>query len=139
MKRIFVIALTALSFTGIAATYAQDQAPQTTQANAKQRKTPEEKAQALTQRMTSNLGLTADQTAKVQAINLDKTQKLAALKTKYAGDRKQGFQEGKAIRQEWDSELKAVLSADQYTKYQQNKEELKAAHKGKRKHRKAGA
>ena len=135
-KQIFVWALAALTFTGTAATTAQAQ--QTKQATDKlgKNKTPEERAQAMTDRMSTRLGLSADQKAKVQALNLEKARKMSAIQEKRATERKQAHEEAKAYRQDWDNQLKTILSTDQYAELQKQKAEMKAAHRDKKKQRK---
>lgn len=135
-KQIFVWAFAALTITGTASTTVQAQ--QTEQATDKpgKNKTLEEKAQAMTERMSTRLGLSADQKAKVQALNLEKARKMSAFKEKRANDRKQAHEEAKAYRQDWDKELKTILTTDQYAELQKQKAEMKASHRGKKKQRK---
>ena len=111
------------------------QSADSTQVNTREPKSAEERAQAMTKRMEKNLALSADQTSKVEAINLEKFQKIDAIRGKYTNDRRQGFQETRTVRQEWDNELKAVLSADQFTKYQQLQEDRKQKFRDQRKGR----
>jgi Spy/CpxP family protein refolding chaperone len=135
-KRIFVWALAALTLTGTASTIAQAQ--QTQQATDKpgKHKTPEERAQAMTERMSKHLGLSADQQAKVQALNLEKALKMSAIQEKRVTERKKAHEEAKAYRQDWDNQLKTILTTDQYAELQKQQAERKAAHQDKKKGRK---
>ncbi|MBO0360779.1 hypothetical protein J0X19_22660 [Hymenobacter sp. BT186] len=87
--------------------------------------TPEQRAEMQTKRLTTQLGLTADQTTKVQAIALAENQELATLRGKYAAaDSRQGAgQEMKALRDKYETQLKAVLTPEQLTKYDQLRDE----------------
>jgi periplasmic protein CpxP/Spy len=95
--------------------------------NKNKNRTPEQKADAHLKKMTQDLSLTSEQVPKVKAIVLDKIQKMDALKTKYANttDKKAMHQEMKKIRDQKDTELKAVLTPEQYTKHVQMREEEK--------------
>jgi len=95
-------------------------------------KTPQQRAQEKTQRLTSELSLTADQSTKVQNIFLQQETQAAAIKSKYASsDDKSGMRaEMKPIHEQTDNSLKQVLTADQYTKYQAIKEQHKGEHGG---------
>jgi hypothetical protein len=90
----------------------------------------------MTERMSKRLGLSADQKAKVHTLNLEKARKMSAFKEKRATDRKKAVEEAKAYRQNWDQELKAILTTDQYAQLRKEKAEKKASHRGKRKDRK---
>lgn len=123
MKRIILLSMLAVfcQFTTLQNLYSQ------TKANNKVRRTPQEKADARVKRMTQDLSLTADQVPKVKAIILDRIQKMDALKTKYASsaDKKEMHQKMKTIRDQKESELKAVLTPEQYAKHVQMKEQEK--------------
>jgi protein CpxP len=87
--------------------------------------TPEQRADMQTKRLTTQLSLTADQTTRVQAIALAENQELATLRGKYASaDSRQGAgQEMKALRDKYETQLKAVLTPEQLTKYDQLRDE----------------
>jgi protein CpxP len=135
MKKICLFALFSVSALTMATGTIRAQSADSTQGNTREPKSAEERAQALTKRMEKELVLSADQTSKVGTINLEKSQKIDAIRGKYTNDRRQGFQEVRTIRQEWDNELKAVLSADQFTKYQQIQAERKQNFRHQRKGR----
>ena len=87
--------------------------------------TPEQRADAQAQRLTTQLGLTADQTPKVRALVLAQVQELQTLRGKYAaaGSRQGMGAELKAAQDTFETQLKAVLTADQYSRYAQLRED----------------
>ena len=80
---------------------------------------PDEIARRQTERMTQELGLNADQTAKVQQILLARGQETQAMRgqARDAGNRDQMREQMQAGRARYDAQFKEVLTADQYTKY----------------------
>jgi protein CpxP len=92
----------------------------------------ESKAQRLTGFMTTQLSLTADQQQKVGTLNTSKAQQIAAIRTKYkGGDTTAARTEVKAVRDKYNTDLKAILTPDQATKWeavkQQKREEFQKA------------
>lgn len=87
--------------------------------------TPEQRADMQTQRLTKELTLTADQSTKVRTIALAENQELQALRAKFssAGSRQGAGQEMKAIREKYDAQLKAVLTPEQVTKFDQMRDD----------------
>jgi Spy/CpxP family protein refolding chaperone len=115
MKK-FLLPLLALALSATAAS------AQTTpdQAGHPQR-TPEEMAARQTQGLTRQLGLSADQSAKVQQILLARDQEMLAMRSQMqagTADRQQLRQQMMAGRTKYDDQLKAVLTPDQYAKMQ---------------------
>ncbi|WBA42197.1 hypothetical protein [Hymenobacter canadensis] len=88
-------------------------------------RTPEQRADMQTKHLTKQLGLSADQSAKVQTIALAENQELQALRGKYASadTRKGAGQEMKAVQEKYDAQLKGVFTAEQYAKYTQMRED----------------
>ena len=83
-------------------------------------RTPEEMASRQTQGLTKQLGLSADQSAKVQQIMLARDQEMMAMRGQMqagTGDRKQMREQMMAGRTKYEDQLKAVLTPDQFTKY----------------------
>ena len=80
---------------------------------------PDEMAKRQAERLTKELGLTADQTTKVQAILLARTQELQAMRgqARDGGNRSQMREQMQANRAKYDAQFKEVLTADQYTKF----------------------
>ncbi len=102
-------------------------------------KAPEEKAAAMTQRMTRELTLTPDQQTRVGELNNKLVTDLTALRADnptpadkaQKADRRAKMQ---AIRADYDAKLKSTISADQYSLY----ETKRAEQKGKMKERRQG-
>jgi hypothetical protein len=99
-------------------------------------------AELETKMMTAQLDLTETQVPQVYSINLKSTQTLmtdmAAVKS--ATRKLKKAREAKKMKSdagEKDKELKKILSSDQYTKYEKNKEQMQAAMKEKMKEKKA--
>jgi hypothetical protein len=87
-------------------------------------KTPDERATALTEWMKTNLQLTAEQVGPVTDLNL----KYANLNEKLRNSTSTRMQKAKTLKaneQDRDSELKAVLSAEQFKLYESKKKEMK--------------
>jgi Spy/CpxP family protein refolding chaperone len=116
MKK-FLLPLLALALSATAA------AAQTTpdQAGGRPQRTPEEMAARQTQGLTRQLGLSADQSAKVQQILLARDQEMLAMRGQMqagTADRRQLREQLMAGRAKYDDQLKAVLTPDQYAKMQ---------------------
>lgn len=103
------------------------------QAQDKERKTPEERAKMRTEHMTEELGLSADQAARVEAINLKYAGQGEALRKQREVERAEARKNGKALRDAHDAEMKDALSTEQYAKWQAKKEAMKARRMEKRK------
>ena len=89
-------------------------------------RSPDEKAAAMTKRMTRELTLTTDQQTKVAALNTqlaaDLGQLRAAGKAERA-ERAERREKVQTIRTSHDANLKAVLTADQYARYEKERNE----------------
>jgi len=91
------------------------------QAGGRPQRTPEEMAARQTQGLTQQLGLSADQSAKVQQILLARDQEMLAMRGQMqagTADRRQLREQMMAGRTKYDDQLKAVLTPDQYAKMQ---------------------
>jgi periplasmic protein CpxP/Spy len=86
--------------------------------------TPEDRAEFLTDWMKTELKLDNGQTAAVQKINLNYSQKNQEVFNS-DGSRLRKLRKLKELAKEKDKELKNVLTQDQYAKYQAKKDELK--------------
>jgi hypothetical protein len=105
--------MTLLLFTGVS-TFAQQKV---------QHRTPEEKAVILTNKMKSILDLSDDQYAKVKAVNLDFATKSDEIRM--SQDKKGMINKIKTLDSQRMQSLKAVLTPDQYTKYETAKNAAK--------------
>lgn len=77
-------------------------------------KSPEERAELMTKRMTKELSLNADQQTKIKAVVLKRAQ-----------ERDVRIKEAKEQRERGDSDFKSILTPEQYTLFLQHKEEMK--------------
>jgi protein CpxP len=82
-------------------------------------RSPEEMATRQTEGLTKQLGLSADQSAKVQQIMLDRDKEMMAMhgQMQAGTDRAQLRDQMQANRAKYDDQLKQVLTPDQFTKY----------------------
>ncbi|MVN77314.1 hypothetical protein GO988_13345 [Hymenobacter sp. HMF4947] len=112
MKK-FLLPLLALALSATAAS-AQAGPPQDGS-----RPTPEAMAARQTEGLTKQLGLSTEQSAKVQQIMLSRDQEMMAMRGQMqAGtDRSQLREQMQANRAKYDDQLKQVLTSDQFTKY----------------------
>lgn len=85
-----------------------------------QNRTPEERAQRQTEQLTKQLSLSADQTTKVQALSLERAKKMEELR---AGGERPDREKLQALQTDFDTKLKPVLTADQWTQYEKFREE----------------
>lgn len=83
--------------------------------------TPEQRADMQAQRLTKQLGLSAEQTEKVKQMELARVQEMQAMRGQASagGDRETMRQNMQAMRTKYDTQLKGILTADQYTQYSQ--------------------
>ena len=79
----------------------------------------DEMAKRQSERMTRELGLSADQSAKTQEILMARSQEMQAMRgqTRDGRTRGQMREQMEAGRIKYDAQFKALLTADQYTKY----------------------
>jgi periplasmic protein CpxP/Spy len=85
------------------------------------KRTPEERASKMTERMTKELVLTADQQAKMKAIILKREQ-----------EREARMKEEKLRMEKLEADIKAILTPEQFQKFEQKKSETKQNFKNKR-------
>jgi len=83
----------------------------------KKEATPEQKAQRQTKRLTKELGLSAEQTKKVEVATLDRIKSMDAART---NKDKNAI---KATKDNFDAKIKEILTADQLTKFEAIREE----------------
>ena len=87
--------------------------------------TPEQRADLQAQRLTKQLGLSAEQTTQVRSIALAEAQEMQSMRGNLSAgtDRQAAMQSMKVTRDKYDAQLKAVLTPDQLTKFNQLHEE----------------
>lgn len=105
----------ALFLTTAVSAFAQD--------DKEQKKSPEEKAKMMTDKMKDKLGLTDEQYAKVEAANFDFVTKKFALKQ---ADDKTGLDNKiKALKDEHNAALKGILDEEQFKKFTEMEDKMK--------------
>ncbi len=104
---------------------AQSASKQNAAAQQNQNEDPAVRATRQTEKMTQELGLTADQKAKVYAIFLDKNKAIATAKQKDT-DPKVFADDRKVIRAQGDTAINAVLTPEQQAKWEKSKQDRKA-------------
>lgn len=92
--------------------------------------TPEEKAAKLTAYMTSELSLTADQQTKVAVLNTTNSKQVSEIRKKHKGNMEAAKPELKPLKEKYNTDLKAILTPEQNTKWtelkKKKREEMKA-------------
>jgi Spy/CpxP family protein refolding chaperone len=89
-------------------------------------KTPDERANGLTNRMTEKLGLSEDQKAKIYAINLDMAKKNEAIRQNTALTKEDRRAQIKANYTERRTQYQSILTAEQFAKFEAWEKEKKA-------------
>ena len=130
-KTLFLLA--ALAFATAGTSFAQTavkatgtDAKQTARHYQKGPKDPAKMADHRAGKMAKELGLNADQEAKVESLMQARQQESAALKAKYGTDRKAGRTEMKAAYDRYEAQLKTILTPEQFAKM----DKMKAEHHG---------
>lgn len=100
------------------------------QSSDKATKTPEQKATHHSEVLTKKLSLSPEQKQSVYTLILDRVNKANAVRAKYTtGDKKGMHKELKPIIDDFNTKIKAILTPDQVTKWEQFKAEKKAKRK----------
>jgi hypothetical protein len=128
-KMLLLLAAAALSFTAAQAQTAPTDGgaynQRGGQGQGRERRTPAERADMQTKRLTEQLSLSADQQTKVREIFLAQANEMETMRSQMGEgtDRQAMGQKMRESRARYDEQLKAALSADQYTKYSQMRDE----------------
>ena len=117
MKKVVVIVFAFIISMGISWAQA-DQA-------VKVKKSAVERAEAFTKRMTKNLNLEATQIERFKILNLDRFKQIEEARASFGGDKKQISTKLKEINDAYFSNAKGVLTPEQFTKFQEMKEDMK--------------
>ena len=104
MKKIFLLFM--LSF-GITYSYAQTKSPMTA----------DQKADEVVAKLKSELALTDEEVPKVKVITVDKINKVTAAHKKNGADKSRLQSANKLIQEEWETQLKGIVTEEQYSKY----------------------
>ncbi|QMU28920.1 DUF4890 domain-containing protein [Adhaeribacter radiodurans] len=129
MKKV-LIAL-AVGFFTVSASYAQtnNQVNTEQQTLKRERATPEQRALRQTKMMSKSLDLTAEQEAQLQTLNLKRLNEMQGLRGKFNstdGSQNNGFRkEAKVLRDNYETQLKSILTTEQFTKYQTQRKEMR--------------
>lgn len=115
----FLLAALALMSATAQAQTAPAAPAQTAPPNGRPLRSPEQQAEGQAQRLAKELNLTADQQTKVQQLMAAQRQETQTAIQNAGGDRRAMGQAMRAGRDKFNGQLQTVLSADQYTKYQQ--------------------
>jgi periplasmic protein CpxP/Spy len=118
MKKFMIVAVAL--FISVSAAFAQSGT-----IAAKEKKSPEERAGKFTQRMTKELALDATQQERVKGINLERFKQLEEAKSVTTADTKETSTKVKQINENYFMNLKGVLTPEQFTRFQEMKEEMK--------------
>lgn len=124
MKKII---FTALLFMGFATAGFSQERPQ------REKKTPEERAQLMTDNLAKKLSLTDKQKSEVYKINLDRAKEINKSMTKTSEERKKAFEQQKKQFQASEEKINKVLTDDQkktYAELKTRRTEKMKAHKG---------
>jgi len=96
-----------------------------------QQTTPEQRAEKQTTMMTEKLSLSADQAAKVKAINLKYAEKQQSKRGEAKGEREKQRSSMQQLQNERKAEINAVLNKDQQAKFEKFQEETGPGRAGK--------
>lgn len=108
MKKIMIAALL---FAGLTVSGFSQERPK------HEKKTPEERAQLMTDKMAEKLSLTNSQKNDVYKINLDRAKEIDKLRSKATDDRQKTLQDEKKIFQNSEEKINKVLNDDQKKTY----------------------
>jgi periplasmic protein CpxP/Spy len=100
------------------------------QSVAQQSQTPEQRATTQVQRLAKVLTLTNDQVAQIQPMLLELNQKRDAMRN--ASDKRAAMKDMRDLVTAQDEKMKTILNTDQYTKYQDIKDETKDRIRGRK-------
>ena len=119
-KLIYTVALVVM---GITASYAQRPGGPREGGPKQSNETSEQRAEKHAIRLQTDLGLTADQKAKVKAVELDRIKKSDDWRKKDDADRKSKMDERQAFMKASTDKLNAILTPEQKTKFEASRKE----------------
>ena len=107
----------------------------------KEKKSPEERAQLKTDRLSQKLDLNKSQTKKLLSLNLKQEKEMQTLRANRSknSDRNQLRSEMKDRHEQWNAALKDILSKKQFAQYEADQKEMRARWEEKKEHRGKGA
>lgn len=92
-----------------------------------QNATPEDMAKRQTEQIKEKCGLDKDQEKKVYDLSLKSSKEMAKMREQGGGDRDAMREKMAKMREDQNKEMKKILSAEQYKKYEKYLEERRAA------------
>ena len=95
-------------------------------------KTPEERAQSATDALDKKLSLTAEQKAKVYALNLERAEKMDKTMKSEREFRKSQMEKHKSLMEESDKKLSKILTEEQKKSYEEMKQQSRDRMKARR-------
>ncbi len=95
-----------------------------------QNQTPEQRADSQIQRWTKVLSLTPDQVMQIKPMLLELNQKRATMRD--TSDKRAAMKDMRDLVMAQDEKMKTILSADQFTKYEDIKDDMKEKMKGRK-------
>ncbi len=110
------------------ASFAQD-------ADNKSRKVRGEGREEQIEKWKTELNLSEEQVAKIQAANKKRKEQMNKLREERKSERKENIEKVKNITDEFDREMKAILTPEQYTKFDEIREDKREQVKEKMKER----
>ncbi len=120
-KLMYTIALVVM---GITASYAQrPNGPRDGQRQSNE--TPEQRAEKHAAKLQTDLGLTADQKAKVKAVELDRIKKNDDWRKKDEAERKNKMEERQAFMKASKDKMDAILTPEQKTKFEASRKDMR--------------
>ena len=126
MKKILVLlaALVVTATTGFAQAPASAGPGATPQPGGRPQASPEQQADRRAQNLAKDLGLSPDQQARLQPILLAQRQEMQSLRDQARSGGRQGMaQQLKTAQANYDQQIRAVLTAEQYSKFDQQKDD----------------
>jgi len=88
------------------------------------------------QKLKTALQLSDEQTAKIQAATTKRMSQIDTIRDGAKKDRKEKMGKAKTAMEEYDAEMKAILTAEQYAKFEEIREDKKDKMKERRKNKK---
>lgn len=126
MKRLSLAVLLVATTAGFAQEKEQQHGEVKGQHEQREKKTPEQRANGLTNKMTEKLGLNETQKTQVYNINLATAQKNDAVRSNTALTKEQKKAQLEANQADRSAQFKTVLTTEQYAKYEAWEKERKA-------------
>jgi Spy/CpxP family protein refolding chaperone len=99
-------------------------------------KSPEQRVEKQVQKLKTELQLSDDQTAKVQATTQKRADQVQTMRNGSKENKRENRAKLKTTMEEYDAEMKAILTPEQYTKFEEIREDKKERMMEKRKNKK---